>query len=101
MPSDNNEQIRNIITKFSLAGRGVYVFRINTPRADIACDDLVQDELAKINVFVAADKPTSEEHLLVVTTSDVSTTSDHVLAVLNDRYQLNAEFLTSAKGDPK
>lgn len=70
-----------------------FTFRIHEPRPGIAVDDLVGAELAALSIFIVADKPTQPEHLLIVMTNDSSIVPERILAILNGRFNLNAEFV--------
>ena len=78
-------------------GDKTYTFRIRNSRPNQAVDDLTQDALAGLHAFVVADKPTPGDHLFIVSTSDDSVRPSQILEVLNERFDLNAEFLVTGE----
>ena len=91
-------KIKGFFSKYR-AGR-TYTFRIRKPPVAQAVDDLVQPALNELHTFVVADytfvvadKPTPNDGLFIVTTNDDAVSADRILRMLNDRFDLNAEFL--------
>jgi hypothetical protein len=78
-----------------------YVFLVRKAPTDRAVDDLVENDLARINTFIVADTIEDNQHLLILTTDDDNVTADQICHVLNDRFDLDAELLSKENTSEK